>query len=112
LQWKALVDCWQLYPKKPSNKSSEVGCSNSRISCKRWEIFSGLWVYSRNMSSCHQEYRQLCTLMKSCAVCTNFVLEIMHKLIPLLSLQLPVVHDASVIASAWLSSTNRADGVK
>ncbi len=105
-QWKALVDCWQLYPKKPSNKSGEVGCSNSRISCKRWEIFSGLWVYSRNMS------RQLCTLMKSCAVCTNFVLEIMHKLIPLLSLQLPVVHDASVIASAWLSSTNRADGVK
>jgi len=80
----------------------EVGCSNSRILWKRWEIFSGLWVYSRNMSSCHQEYRQLSTLMKSCAVWTDFVLEIMHKLIPLLSLQLPVVHDASVVASAWL----------
>jgi hypothetical protein len=26
--------------------------------------------------------------------------EIIHKLIPLLSLQLPVVHDASVVASA------------
>jgi hypothetical protein len=43
---------------------------------------------------------QLCTLMKSCAVCTDFVSEIIHKLIPLLSLQLPVVHDASVVASA------------
>jgi hypothetical protein len=78
----------------------EVRCSKTRISCKRREIFSGLWVYFRNMSSCHQEYRQLCTLMKSCAVCTDFVLEIIHKLIPLLSLQLPVVHDASVIASS------------
>ncbi len=108
----ALVECCQLYPKRLSNKCGEVGCSNTRIWCKRWEIFSGLWVYFRNMSSCHQEYRQLCTLMKSCAVCTNFVLEIIHKFIPLLSLQLPVVHDASVVASSWLSSTHRADCVK
>ncbi|KAH9555808.1 hypothetical protein CY35_08G136600 [Sphagnum magellanicum] len=30
-----LAECCQLYPKKPSNKHGEVGCSNTRISCKR-----------------------------------------------------------------------------